>query len=358
MRRKGKYARSGKSDGGSSWISYSDMMAALLLLFVLVLCYSMYQYFSMLESKNAELEDKAAALSAQQVTLDEQAAQLILKQSQLDDQETELVSVRLLLSEQQGLLDSQTVILAQQQADIESSQLALSDKETELAAAYLLLSQKETDLEEATLLLSAQQTELDAATAKLILQQEQLSAQQSRLDDLVGVRTNIVTDLTAALKSANINAQVDPNTGDIVLESAVFFAYGKNEITDAGKTFLKKFIPVYLGVLLQDDYRDYLGEIIIEGHTDSSGSYLTNLKLSQERALSVTTYCLEMPGLTEEQRELFSSIVTATGKSYSNPVLNEDGTENAEASRRVEFKFRLKDSEMIDEIRQILSEGD
>lgn len=30
----------GKSDGGASWISYSDMMAALLLVFVLVLCYS------------------------------------------------------------------------------------------------------------------------------------------------------------------------------------------------------------------------------------------------------------------------------------------------------------------------------
>ena len=41
----------GKADGGSAWISYSDMMAALLLLFVLVLCYSVYQYFVMLKPR-------------------------------------------------------------------------------------------------------------------------------------------------------------------------------------------------------------------------------------------------------------------------------------------------------------------
>ena len=36
-------------------------------------------------------------------------------------------------------------------------------------------------------------------------------------------------------------------------------------------------------------------------------------------------------------------------------IYNADGTENMDASRRVEFKFRMKDSEMIDEIRNILS---
>ena len=49
-----RYIRRGasKADGGASWISYSDMMAALLLVFVLVLCYSVYQYFLMLETED------------------------------------------------------------------------------------------------------------------------------------------------------------------------------------------------------------------------------------------------------------------------------------------------------------------
>ena len=80
-----------------------------------------------------------------------------------------------------------------------------------------------------------------------------------------------------------------------------------------------------------------------------------NLELSQERALSVASYCLQMQGLSEEQLGMLRSILTAKGRSFSDPIYNGDGTINMDASRRVEFKFRLKDSEMIDEIRQILT---
>ena len=117
-----------------------------------------------------------------------------------------------------------------------------------------------------------------------------------------------------------------------------------------------QFIPVYLGVLLSPEHSDYLGEIIIEGHTDTSGDYLMNLELSQERALSVATYCLQMPQLSKDQLTLLRSILTAKGRSYSDPIYGEDGKIDMDASRRVEFKFRLKDSEMIDEMRDILKE--
>ena len=52
----------GSTGGGASWISYSDMMAALLLIFVLILTYSLYQYFTMLETKTAELEEQQTLL--------------------------------------------------------------------------------------------------------------------------------------------------------------------------------------------------------------------------------------------------------------------------------------------------------
>ena len=108
-------------------------------------------------------------------------------------------------------------------------------------------------------------------------------------------------------------------------------------------------------MLLRPEYAEYLGEIIIEGHTSPEGTYLDNLELSQERALSVAAYCLEMPEISAKQAELLRSILTAKGRSFTDPVYNADGTINAEASRRVEFKFAMRDSEMIDEIRQILS---
>ena len=57
----------GSTGGGASWISYSDMMAALLLIFVLILTYSLYQYFTMLETKTRELEEQQQLLEEVQI---------------------------------------------------------------------------------------------------------------------------------------------------------------------------------------------------------------------------------------------------------------------------------------------------
>lgn len=376
MARRYSRRRSGKADGGSAWISYSDMMAALILLFVLFLCYSVYQYFLMLETKTAELDEQSALLTAQQqtldvqqFTLDEQQATLLTQQDQLNEQKMQLEAQQTTLDEQKVALAAQQLILQNKEDELNSAltqldeqkallgeqTLTLEEQQKMLVAAQLALSEKETELSLANTELASKQQALANATILLGQQQDAMELQQKRLDDLVGVRTKIVRELTDALTRAKLKASVDANTGDIMLESAVFFDVGKNEIKPAGRQFLQKFIPVYLGVLLQKEYADYVGEIIIEGHTDTQGDYLSNLELSQERALSVATFCLESPNLSKQQLQMLRAILTAKGRSFSDPIYDLDGKVNMDASRRVEFKFRMKDSEMIDEIRKMLS---
>lgn len=302
------------SQGGFSWISYSDMMAALLLIFVLILTYSLYQYFTMLETKTLELDTKNKELDQQKIALN-------LATDELNAKEQALIII---------------------QTDLDKLQDTLSAKEEELNST------------KATLVI--QQKALEEATAKLEEQQLALAAQAQRIDDLIGIRTTMIRDLSRSLSAANMKATVDPNTGDIVLDSSVFFETGKSEIKQEGQDLLNRFIPVYLDVLLREQYSNYLGEIIIEGHTDSSGSYQSNLKLSQDRALQVALYCLNMSNLTRAQKTKLQEILTAKGRSWSDLVYNEDGTENPDASRRVEFKFSLKDAEMIAEMNKILSD--
>ena len=306
--------RAGRGSGGTgaSWISYSDMMAALLLIFVLILTYSLYQYFTMLEAKTKEL-------NAQQLVLDQQTIDLQLAKDELDDKEARLVII---------------------QGDLDDLKVKLDDQEKALSDLQIVLSSKEADLE--------------AATIQLQEQKDLLNAQALRIDKLIGIRSTMIQDLSNSLSAANLKAAVDPNTGDIMLDSAVFFETGSSEIRQEGKDLLDRFIPVYLDVLLRDQYSDYLGEIIIEGHTDSKGSYESNLKLSQNRALQVALYCLKMPSLTGEQKAQLQKILTAKGRSYAD-LIYVDGVEDADASRRVEFKFSLKDSEMIAEMNRILS---
>ena len=305
----------GASGTGASWISYSDMMAALLLIFVLILTYSLYQYFTMLETKTKELND-------QQAILDQQAIDLRLARDELDEKEATLVII-------QGNLDDMKV--------------KLDDQEKTLADLQIVLAAKEADLETATL--------------RLQEQQDLLNAQALRIDNLIGIRTTMIKDLSASLAAANLKAAVDPTTGDIMLDSAVFFETGKAEIRQEGKELLDRFIPVYLEVLMREEYAGYLGEIIIEGHTDSKGSYESNLKLSQDRALQVALYCLRMPSLSAAQKQQLQKILTAKGRSYAD-LIYVNGVEDPEASRRVEFKFSLKDSEMIEEMNRILSGGE
>ena len=317
--------RAGRGGSGSVWISYSDMMAALVLMFVLFLVMNLHNYNSILQKKQDELDQQAIQLNLKQTQLDEQEGVLIILQGQLDEQQVKLDQLQIDLDNQKEQLDQQTIILIG----------------------------KQQELDEANAKLAAKETELNTLQLQLAAQQELFDAKTRELDSLVGVRTQIIQQLSSALKAANLDAQVDPNTGDIVLSSTVFFETNSYAIKAEGQQLLQRFLPVYLDVLLRDEYADFLGEIIVEGHTDSTGTYINNLKLSQNRALTVVEYCLQI--VRPEQRPLLQSILTAKGRSSSDLIYDEFGNEDKNASRRVEFKFSLKDAEMIDEMNRIIN---
>ncbi len=202
------------------------------------------------------------------------------------------------------------------------------------------------------------QNELEAERQLVEQQQEQLEEQQEQLDKLLGIRTELIEALKEEFDGSDLSVGVDEKTGSIALDSSILFDSGQYTLKTSGEEFLQKFIPKYIGVLSNKEFKEYISEIIIEGHTDSQGDYLFNLELSQKRALSVATFCLnsDKKVLSEKQVENLRSIITANGKSYSNPVLDESGKEDQNASRRVEFLFRLKDDEMISGMSEILNQ--
>ncbi len=321
MRKGRKGRRLISRDLGEYWISYSDMMSSMLLVFMLAVTFSIYQYYSLLETKTRELGEQQAALDLAQITLTKQAEELETTRVTLMGKEEELSTIQIQLDEKEQALNA--------------AEAALATKEQEQAALQIVLA--------------TQQAELDSL-------QMTLSGQQKKLDELLGLRTSIVQELSLALSKASISANVDAKTGDIILSSKLMFATADNKLAPQGERELQTILPVYLSVLLRPEYRDYLAEIIIEGHTDSAGSYEFNLELSQERALSVATYCLNLPELTHQEKALLENILTVKGRSYADRIFRPDGTEDMEASRRVELKFRLKDTEMIERMNEILKE--
>ena len=334
-------AGQGRGNSGASWISYSDLMCALLLMFVLMLCVILYQYFTMIETKTKELDQQTLLITDQQLKLDEQTLQLAAQQVTLDQQSSQIAVIMAQLDDQRLELENAYIILGQNQAALEQAQTDLADREAQLIILQQDLSNKE--------------TALNAAIQVLNNQQAALNSQTDKIENMVGMKTEIISELSTALTAANLTAEVDPSTGDIVLDSAVLFKTGSSDIMADGEYLLTRFIPVYLEVLLRPEYSDYLGQIVIEGHTDDVGTWENNMKLSQERAYEVMMYVLGMYPEGSQERTLLQQLLTATGRSETD-LIYYPGTSvvNQDASRRVEFKFSLKDAEMIEEMNRLL----
>ncbi len=144
------------------------------------------------------------------------------------------------------------------------------------------------------------------------------------------------------------------------MDASVLFDVDDAELTDAGKEALRNVLPIYCKVLMEDTYKNYLAEIIIDGYTDTDGDYAYNLEFSQRRSLAVAQYLLDIQDefLTSDQSLDLQDYLTVNGHSMANPILDADGNVDKEASRRVEVKFRLKDDEMIHELSRIMSGSD
>ena len=314
MRRKKK----SENNGFNVWRSYSDMMAGVLLLFVLIMCVTLFQAQ---KCYNESLQERDEKIALQE----EYTQELLDKQNALDEKDETLQS---------------------QDAQLKTQDEKLAEQEKQLAALAAKLKEQESTL-------NAQQSALDEKTA-------QLKDQQAQIDQIIGVKADVIEALKNEFSKNNINVDIDAQTGALTLEASVMFDYDQAELTDAGKQALEQILPIYCKVLLQDDYMKYLAEIIIDGYTDTDGDYSYNLQLSQQRSLAVAQYLLDIQGnfLDASQSENLEKYLTVNGHSMANPVLDADGNVDKDASRRVEVKFRLKDEEMIDELNQLLSGSD
>lgn len=161
---------------------------------------------------------------------------------------------------------------------------------------------------------------------------------------VVETRNDVMTKLKSAFKKADIDVNINETTGEIVMDTNVLFGYDSSKLSEEGKKYINRFMGVYSSVILDDSLKDTISEVRFEGHTDSNGTYDYNLELSQKRAEAVESYCLNSDAtkMSESQKKRLNQIGTAKGYSFSDPVYDENGKEDEEASRRVAIKFYVK----------------
>ena len=185
-----KKKRSDES-GFNVWRSYSDMMAGVLLLFVLIMCVTLFQAQKSYNESIKERDDKIA--------LQEQyTAEILSQQTELDEKNSQL-------SSQDEQLDKQKKLLAELAAQLKEQQATL-DK---------------------------QQTDLDEKTSLL-------ATQQKKIDNIIGVKADVIEALQKEFSKNNVSVDIDSQTGALTLNASVLFDYDQSELTDSGKESWRK----------------------------------------------------------------------------------------------------------------------
>lgn len=113
----------------------------------------------------------------------------------------------------------------------------------------------------------------------------------------------------------------------ITFDSGILFAVGKSDLQSAARANLTDLAAIL------NKYPDT--EVLIEGHTDATGSDDSNMTLSRNRAQSVANYL--------ESLQVAPTRFTTMGYGESQPIASNDTESGRQANRRVELAIMAND---------------
>lgn len=330
-------------DKDNFWIAYADLMAGLLLVFVMLIGAIVVKYVL----TQSDLESKDRALKSFQEKVQELSSSL----QNVEDDSSKLKAINLLFKDE---LDK----LSLQADNMKKDNDALLEK-----LALLKLSKEDEEklnsqLKEQIFLLEDNNKSNDAKIKNLtsLLQQKEsdfavimkdLNETKERVQKLSSSKDNVISQIRSKLGSG---VSID-SSGSMSLSSSIYFDKASSVLKESSKAELQKVLTKYFDILLNNpDIKENLDYIIIEGHTDSDGSYLSNLRLSQDRAYNVMEFINSFVQNDEVKKYLMAS-----GRSYMDTIKDANGKENKDASRRIEIKFAISNKEVMQEIENFLN---
>lgn len=264
--------------------------------------------------------------------------------------------------------------------EIQYEELILKDKSLDEAIRELNEIKEKNDI---------LQLEKDKLTEKLaqldnfnavLDEKEKISQELTQIRGIAEAYQNNQLAIYEALKKAfpddelsedKLNAEIDKETLTFIFKSSdSLFDNASANLKEKYKQALTVFFPKYIQAILP--YKDSISEIRIEGHTSSEWNvfpkeiknkdmdikdlygYFGNMNLSQDRTNSVLNYVLNdlRTEIPNEYRKWLRDHTAAVGLSSSKPILDENGNEDKNKSRRVTFRIITNADSKIQQILQ------
>ena len=320
-----------KNQEENFWVSYADLMAGLLFVFILVIASIVIKYLytqhSLEDSEDAksklfyELAKTKNMYEKSLEDLKDANQKIVLSNKEIEKLKALLLEYDINIKDEKSKNDSLSLAL-----NDSSNQIALKDEELKLLADKLLV-----------------QTQIHQ---KMV---EEFDIAKLKIKTLTGIKLNVIAKLKEKLGNS---IHVDEKSGAIKFSSNILFDQNSYILKEEAKKELSSVLKNYLSLLLDDkEISKYIENITIEGHTNSDGTYLANLLLSQQRALAVMQFLYESNIV---DKKLLSTFVNSSGRSSADLILDKKGVEDKDASRRIEIKFNIKNEEAIKEIQNYL----
>ncbi len=346
------YQNKRSNDDQNFWISYADLMAGLLFVFILIVGAILIRYLF----AKADLAQKIADLNQSKTALIQTNRKLNQKDHALHSLKNRISKLSSDLSKDKSKLAQTTQELNLKNSELEKLKKLLLGYELNQTKLENNLTMAQESLAENEHILKLKDDEVAMLSKKLMEESkahqalvEELNITKVKIKNLTGIRIKVIKNLKKKLGNS---IDIDAKSGAIRFSSNILFNKGSYKIKPEAKKQLQKDIKRYIDALLLDPkIRENIDKIIIEGHTDTDGSYLYNLELSQKRALSVLQFIYKND---PKNRDLYKRYLSASGRSFSDLIRDPQGRENKEASRRIEVKFRIKNQKAIRELENFL----
>jgi outer membrane protein OmpA-like peptidoglycan-associated protein len=165
---------------------------------------------------------------------------------------------------------------------------------------------------------------------------DQAAGEKKRSRDIA----ELCRKLQLKAESADARIKVDCNDNRINFGEAGRFGHDDFRLGNEGRQALNKVVPLILDAAESDEGKAWFKQVLIEGFTDTNGSYLYNLHLSLQRSEYVMCTLLDARassqiGLSDVQKVQVRNLFLAGGVSFNN------AKESKEASRRVELRMQF-----------------
>lgn len=307
-----------KDNSSQHWLTISDLMSGLMIIFIFIAISFMHStYLEKEKVKKIEI----------------QYEELILKDKNLDEAIRELNEIK----EKNDVLQLEKDKLTEKLAQLDNFNAVLDEKEK--------ISQELTQIRGIAEAYQNNQLAIYEALKKVFPDDE--------------------------LSEDKLNAEIDKETLTFIFKSSdSLFDNASANLKEKYKQALTVFFPKYIQAVLP--YKDSISEIRIEGHTSSEWNvfpkeiknkdmdikdlygYFGNMNLSQDRTNSVLNYVLNdlRTEIPNEYRKWLRDHTAAVGLSSSKPILDENGNEDKNKSRRVTFRIITNADSKIQQILQ------